>query len=118
MDEREVIQGWEEGLQQVSLGERAELRIPAALAYGEKGYGDCSKIGPGADLVFDVELISINGKRLADLEKFEAELNAWVEKKLSEYDADTKAREKYDSKGKYEEHLRRKTAKQLRHIGG
>ena len=40
------------------------------------------KIPPNADLVFDVELISINGKTRADLEKFESELDKWVTKTL------------------------------------
>ena len=41
------------------------------------------KIPPNADLVFDVELVSINGKTRSDLEKFEAELNKWAAKTLS-----------------------------------
>merc|ERR1711988_73227 len=50
----QVIAGWEKGVIKMSLGERAILRIPAAMGYGAGGAGDA--IPPNADLVFDVEL--------------------------------------------------------------
>ena len=53
----QVIRGWEVALKHMSLGERAALHIPAALAYGDAGKGP---IPPGADLVFDVDLRGIN----------------------------------------------------------
>jgi len=53
-----VIAGWDRGIRKLSLGERAILRIPANLGYGAKGAG--RDIPPNADLVFDVELLSIN----------------------------------------------------------
>mmetsp|Transcript_26884 Transcript_26884/g.32562 ORF Transcript_26884/g.32562 Transcript_26884/m.32562 type:complete len:112 (-) Transcript_26884:436-771(-) len=34
----QVIQGWDEGLAELSEGEKAELHIPASLGYGEQGY--------------------------------------------------------------------------------
>mmetsp|Transcript_124357 Transcript_124357/g.264978 ORF Transcript_124357/g.264978 Transcript_124357/m.264978 type:complete len:171 (-) Transcript_124357:127-639(-) len=114
---RQVIRGWDEGLLQMSIGERATLRITSDFAYGEQGYGDGSKIPPNADLVFDVELLAINGKSRADLDKFEVELSAWVAKKLEAFESEEKTREKYPTKEEYEKHLRKKAAKQLRHIG-
>ena len=53
----EVIRGWEIALPHMSLGERAALQVPAALGYGAAGKGP---IPPGADLIFDVDLRSIN----------------------------------------------------------
>mmetsp|Transcript_120043 Transcript_120043/g.383232 ORF Transcript_120043/g.383232 Transcript_120043/m.383232 type:complete len:259 (-) Transcript_120043:217-993(-) len=53
-----VIRGWDVGVMKMSLGERATLRIPAAMAYGSRGAGDA--IPPHADLVFDVTLLKIN----------------------------------------------------------
>lgn len=54
----QVIQGWDEGVMKMSLGEKAILHIPAELGYGERGAGDA--IPPNADLQFEVELLKIN----------------------------------------------------------
>jgi FK506-binding protein 1 len=56
-----VIQGWDQGVPQLSLGERAKLIIPAQEGYGSSGAGGV--IPPNADLIFDVELLAINGKK-------------------------------------------------------
>lgn len=53
----QVIRGWDEGIVAMTVGERALLRVPAELGYGEDGFGDL--IPPNADLVFDVELLSV-----------------------------------------------------------
>jgi FKBP-type peptidyl-prolyl cis-trans isomerase FklB len=54
----QVISGWVEALQLMSVGDKWKLTIPSALAYGDKGAGGL--IGPGETLVFEVELIGIN----------------------------------------------------------
>ncbi len=52
-----VIQGWEQGLLGMKVGEKRTLTIPSDLGYGAQGAG--AAIPPNATLIFDVELISI-----------------------------------------------------------
>nr|KAJ3418428.1 FK506 binding protein proline rotamase rapamycin-binding protein [Polyrhizophydium stewartii] len=54
----QVIRGWDEGVPQMSLGEKAKLHISYDYAYGEGGYPGV--IPPKADLIFEVELLKIN----------------------------------------------------------
>jgi FK506-binding protein 1 len=54
----QVIRGWDEGVMTMSLGEKATLRISSDYGYGARGAGGV--IPPNADLVFEVELLSIN----------------------------------------------------------
>lgn len=54
----QVIQGWVEALQLMSVGSKWRLYIPFDLAYGERGAGN--DIGPFSTLIFDVELLKIN----------------------------------------------------------
>ena len=53
---KQVIKGWTEGLQLMTVGEKTRLFIPAELGYGNSAAG---KIPPGSLLIFDVELLAI-----------------------------------------------------------
>ena len=52
-----VIQGWQEGLQLMTVGSKYRLYIPYNLAYGERAAGPT--IAPFSALIFDVTLLEI-----------------------------------------------------------
>lgn len=52
-----VIQGWDDGIVGMCIGEERKLVIPPELGYGDRGAGDV--VPPGATLYFDVKLVKI-----------------------------------------------------------
>jgi FKBP-type peptidyl-prolyl cis-trans isomerase len=53
----QVIAGWDIGLQDMKQGAMRRLYVSAALAYGVRGVGNT--IPPNTNLIFDVQLITI-----------------------------------------------------------
>ncbi|MBC7607870.1 MAG: peptidylprolyl isomerase [Burkholderiales bacterium] len=52
-----VIEGWDEGIALLQVGDKARFVIPSHLGYGARGAGGA--IPPNATLIFDVELIDV-----------------------------------------------------------
>ena len=52
-----VIEGWDEGIALLQVGDKARFVIPSHLGYGSRGAGGA--IPPNATLIFDVELIDV-----------------------------------------------------------
>lgn len=55
---REVIQGWDDGVQGMRVGGRRRLTIPPQMGYGAAGAGGV--IGPNETLVFVVDLLAVS----------------------------------------------------------
>ena len=60
LGQNSVIQGWELGVVGMRVGAKRKLTIPPELAYGSSGAGGV--IPPNATLIFEIDLLGINGK--------------------------------------------------------
>ncbi|SDM11740.1 FKBP-type peptidyl-prolyl cis-trans isomerase [Kriegella aquimaris] len=56
-----VIQGWQEALQLMPVGSKWKVYVPQDLGYGPRGAGN-GMIPPYAALIFEMELLSIEGQ--------------------------------------------------------
>ncbi len=52
----EVVQGFDEGIAKMKVGEKATLIFPSSLGYGSRGAG--SDIPGNSPLIFDIQVIS------------------------------------------------------------
>ena len=54
---RNVMKGWNMGVDGMRVGGKRTLMVPSALGYGRKGVQN--SVPPNADLIFDVELLEV-----------------------------------------------------------
>ena len=54
----QVIRGWDIGIKNIKLGEKATIKIPSKLGYGEKGVP--GHIPPNSPLIFKIHLMRID----------------------------------------------------------
>ncbi len=52
----QLVKGWQEALQMMTVGSKWKLFLPSDLGYGDSGQG---QIPPGATLIFEVELLGL-----------------------------------------------------------
>ena len=54
-----TIAGFSEGISKLKKGEKAKIILPSTIGYGSKGSGS---IPPFTPLIFDIEILTVNGK--------------------------------------------------------
>jgi peptidylprolyl isomerase len=57
LGKRQVLEGWDEGVQGMKVGGRRKITIPPQMAYGKRGAGGV--IGPDETLIFVVDLLGV-----------------------------------------------------------
>ncbi|XP_077446110.1 peptidyl-prolyl cis-trans isomerase FKBP14-like [Stigmatopora argus] len=91
---KEVLKGWDQGLQDMCIGEKRRLVIPPALAFGKEGKG---KIPPGSTLTYIIELLQIQNGRRSHESFQEMDLNDdW---KLSKSEVSQYLRKEFENQG-------------------
>lgn len=98
---RQVIQGWEFGLQQFQAGGKGKLFVPSRLGYGKQGIGDA--IPAHSDLIYEIELLEIMDRKQynAYMKKVELkERRKFEEQVQKQFTTDKKIIQQYALKNK------------------
>lgn len=93
---RQVIKGWDFGLQEFRTGSKGKLFVPSKLGYGKNGIADI--IPPNTDLIYEIVLLEImNSKQynqyMKELEGKERQ--RFEEKKKEQFEIDKKIIQEY-----------------------
>jgi len=56
-----VMEGWEQAVLGMCIGESKSFKVPPQLAYTDRGYDELEIMPGGVSLIFDVELVAIHG---------------------------------------------------------
>ncbi|XP_059312887.1 peptidyl-prolyl cis-trans isomerase FKBP43-like [Lycium ferocissimum] len=59
LGDKDIIEGWNLGLDGMRVGDKRRLTVPPSIGYGSQGAGE--NIPPNSWLVFDIELIGVRG---------------------------------------------------------
>lgn len=98
---RQVILGWDLGVQEFQKGGKGQLYIPSKLGYGKKGIAEM--VPANADLVYEIELLDIMDSKQynAYMKEVEAkEKRKYEEHVKKQFAADKKIIQKYALKNK------------------
>ena len=98
---RQVIKGWDLGLQEFQAGSKGKLFIPSKLGYGKNGITDV--IPPNTDLIYEIELLEIMNSKQYNQYMKELEVKErqrYEEKKKEQFVADKKIIQKYATENK------------------
>lgn len=93
---RQVIKGWDLGLQEFQEGSKGKLFVPSKFGYGKNGIADV--IPPNADLIYEIVLLEIMNSKQYNKYMKELEVKErqrFEEKKKEQIAADKKIIQKY-----------------------
>lgn len=93
---RQVIKGWDLGLQEFKAGSKGKLFVPSKFGYGKNGIADV--IPANADLVYEIELLEIMNSKQYNQYMKELEVKErkrFEEKKKEQFAADKKIIQQY-----------------------